>query len=102
MLQAATEASPQPDLDPRRREVAGGAARDQQRGQHQGVDVDDPLHLGGVATRSERIAGMATLTVASIETISRLRQQEVRMTLFRRGLSSSTTLVITQILLTHN
>ena len=57
----------------------------------------------GVALRSDRIEGMATLTmVASMDTISRLRQQDVRMTAFRRRLSLSTTLVITQLLCNHN
>ena len=45
----------------------------------------------GEADRSVRIAGIATLTmVASIETISRLRQQETRMTALRLGVMAAT------------
>ena len=43
--------------------------------------------------------GMATLTiVASIDTISRLRQQDIRMMALRRGLSDRTTVSFTQLL----
>ncbi|BBY57718.1 hypothetical protein MSAR_08540 [Mycolicibacterium sarraceniae] len=48
------------------------------------------------ACRSVRIAGIATFTIVeSIETISRLRQQDAKMMAFRRALRS-TTVVITQ------
>ena len=54
------------------------------------------------ACRSARIDGIATLTmVASIDTISRLRQQDARMIVLRRALSSPT-VVITQLLLNYN
>ena len=44
-----------------------------------------------VAPRSVRMAGTATLTmVASIDTISRLRQQDIRTMALRRGLSVPT------------
>ena len=43
--------------------------------------------------------GMATLTiVASIDTISRLRQQDTRMMALRRALSDRTTVSFTQLL----
>ena len=43
--------------------------------------------------------GIATLTiVASIDTISRLRQQDIRMMAFRRALSDRTTVSFTQLL----
>ena len=53
----------------------------------------------GEACRSARMFGMATLTiVASIDTISRLRQQDTRMMPLRRALSDRTTVSFTQLL----
>jgi len=43
--------------------------------------------------------GMATLTIVeSIDTISRLRQQDIRMMALRRGLNERTTASFTQLL----
>ena len=45
------------------------------------------------------MVGIATLTiVASIDTISRLRQQDIKMMTLRRGLSDRTTVSFTQLL----
>ena len=53
----------------------------------------------GEAPRSLRMDGMATLTIVeSIDTISRLRQQDIRMMALRRGLNERTTVSFTQLL----
>src|SRR5215207_5681155 len=55
------------------------------------------------APRSARMLGMATLTiVASIDTISRLRQQDTKMMALRRLLIDRTTVSFTQLLLNYN